>query len=275
MIDDTLGGIPEEFMEEVAKLVPEIYKDAGQPALRKLGKTAGLLWDSCVYLRAAIYAARTRARLLPRLQKYLNEIAAIKDENLCEVPPEIGVPILERLSYVADNDIADLFIRLLTTASSDETNSLAHPRFVNLIDSISPDEAKMLIQLKEKEKLWILRSDSEDQPGVYMDLSDWAFSRRAELKFPHNMTLYFENLISLGILDFVAKPDTVFQSQDLLDPQKLQTLQEEGLPEISEAAIAALVQMDRDSVTVDHYTMTEFGRMFANACTAKLPVPED
>lgn len=108
-----------------------------------------------------------------------------------------------------------------------------------------------------------------------MDLSDWAFSRRAELKFPHNMTLYFENLISLGILDFVAKPDTLFQSQDLLDPQKLQTLQEEGLPELSEAAIAALVQMDRDSVTVDHYTMTEFGRMFANACTAKLPVPED
>ncbi len=242
----------------------------GQPALSELGKTVGLLWDSCVYLPAAIYSAKTRARLLPRLQYYLNKIAAIEEQNLRAVPPEIGVPILERLSYVADDDIADLFLNLLTTASCKETNNLAHPRFVNLIDSISPDEARILIQLKEEEKLWVLRSDSEDQPGVYLDLSDWAFSRRAELKFPHNMTLYLDNLISLGILDVVAKPGTVFQSQDLLDPQELQKRQEEGLPEFSEAAIAALVQMDRDSVIVSHYTMTEFGRMFVNACTAKL-----
>ena len=157
MNDDPFGGILEKFTEEVANLVPEIYKDAGKPALSKLGKTVGLLWDSCVYLPAAIYSAKTRARLLPRLRHYLNEIAAIEDQNLCEVPAQIGVQILERLSYVDDNDIADLFLNLLTTASSKETNNLAHPRFVSLIDSISPDEARILTYLRGKERLEFLR----------------------------------------------------------------------------------------------------------------------
>ncbi len=273
MSDDPFG-IGEVGKKIVEELAPTIYKDLGQPAAKTLGRTFGLLVESYLYLPARIHAAKRMTRLLPRLEKYSNGIAAIQDEGLTEVPPEIGVPILEGLSYVADEDIADLFIQLLTTASFQRTANLAHPRFVNLIHSISPDEAKILAYLRNRERLCVLGSGTTHTDG-YEDLSAWVFGPAAELKFPQNMALYFENLQSLGILQLVVEPTTSFQSQDLLDPKTLQTLQNNDFPEISEEAIAALIQKDLDWVHFRHYAITKFGRMFVNACSAKLSAPRD
>jgi Abortive infection alpha len=258
MNDDPFGGIPEKFAEEVAKLVPEIYEDAGRPALRKLGKTIGLLWDSCVYLRAAIYSAKTRARLLPRLQKYLCKIAAIENDNLCEVPAQIGVPVLERVSYVDDNDIADMFINLLTTASSQDTSNLAHPRFVSLIDNICPDEARMLAYLGSRERIDFVRIGEREEESRF-SLGEPLIAPRPELnlKFPENMTLYMENLHSLGILGSSES----FQNVDYLeDEEVLKTYREK-------IAFAHEVWMG-------HYSVTRFGKMFISACTVKLSSEE-
>ena len=255
MNDELLVGITEKFTEEVAKLVPEIYKDAGQPAIWKIGKTLGLLWDSCVHLRAVLYSAETRARLAPRIRQYLNEIAAIENDNLCEVPAQIGVPILERLTYVTDDDIADLFIRLLSSASSEETINLAHPRFVSLIDSISPDEARILTYLRGKKRLEFLQIRV---PGVDEDKTLWGIPHRFCLKFPQNMRLYFNNLASLGIF------------ADVQLSGELDELQDRRLLEIYGEEIAAAT----GRVTMAGYYITEFGKMFIRTCTAKLSSEE-
>ena len=67
--------------------------------------------------------------------------------------PQIGVPIIEKLGYITNDEIADLFTNLLTKASSVDTVNLAHPSFVQLIERLSVDEARIIKYLFNKEDI--------------------------------------------------------------------------------------------------------------------------
>ncbi|MBK9334818.1 MAG: DUF4393 domain-containing protein [Ignavibacteria bacterium] len=75
----------------------------------------------------------------------------IPNERINQVPPQLGLPIIERLTYISDEELSDLFINLLSTASDTDTFSLSHPSFVQLIDRLSIDEARILNYLKGME----------------------------------------------------------------------------------------------------------------------------
>ena len=76
----------------------------------------------------------------------------VPPEDVSEVPPEIGVPIIEKLSYVTNEELRKLYIELLAKASIKEENDKAHPNFINIINSLSPDEANLLSYFKSVAK---------------------------------------------------------------------------------------------------------------------------
>ena len=82
-----------------------------------------------------------------RLKEYSDKLDAISEEKICKVNPQIGIPIIDKLTYVTDDDIADLFTTLLGKASSYNTINQAHPGFVQIIDKLSGDEAKIIKHL--------------------------------------------------------------------------------------------------------------------------------
>ena len=70
-------------------------------------------------------------------------------DRIAEVPPEVGVPIAEKLAYVTDDQLSGLYINLLAKASTLDYAHTAHPSFVNVISNLSPDEALLLQHIRE------------------------------------------------------------------------------------------------------------------------------
>ena len=135
------------------------------------------------------------------------KIDAIPEEKVCEVPPEVGVPIIEKLSYVTNEDIKKAYVNLLTKASSKETSNLAHPSFEGIIGRFSADEVRIIEFLKGKSELEFLQYQLETSKNLETKESKRFYRKRfatgiefeVELEFPNNIEAYTFNLMSLGI----------------------------------------------------------------------------
>jgi hypothetical protein len=71
--------------------------------------------------------------------------ADIPDENLVTPPASIAVPALFGLSYTFEEaTLKDLYLNLLTTASDNRKNEIAHPGFAEVIKQLTSTEVKLL-----------------------------------------------------------------------------------------------------------------------------------
>jgi Abortive infection alpha len=78
------------------------------------------------------------------LEKFRLNLEGVPAPEIIPVRPEVGVPILEKLMYVGDDELSDLYINLLSKASIVQTAKFVHPSFVSIVDNLSPDEAVIL-----------------------------------------------------------------------------------------------------------------------------------
>lgn len=83
---------------------------------------------------------------LGKLQKKLNEkLLNISPDKVVSPPIHIAAPILEKSRFTADcEELHNMFALLLATAMDYDTQSLAHPAFIRVIEELSPLEAKIL-----------------------------------------------------------------------------------------------------------------------------------
>ncbi len=133
-------------------LLTQIYGDLMKPGVAQAGKALStvlglgntMLWP------IQLLNERTRMALEANLERYRQKVAQIPEEKIAPVPPEVGVPIAEKLSYVTDPDLRELYTNLLAKASSTETRSQAHPSFVNVLNNLSPDEAQLVRQFQKQ-----------------------------------------------------------------------------------------------------------------------------
>jgi hypothetical protein len=128
------------------KLVQKIYEDL----LSEPSKKAGLALSTIVNVGNTVlwpvkwFNERTRIYFESNLKKYEKNLQEVPEDEITEVPTEISNPILDRFVYVSNEELSDAFVKLLTSASSSKTAKNAHPGFIQIIDRISPDEAKIL-----------------------------------------------------------------------------------------------------------------------------------
>jgi hypothetical protein len=95
-----------------------------------------------------------------------------------------------------------MFVELLAKASMASQVSLAHPSFVGVIGSLSPDEAVLLKGLKGTVHVPVMSLDAvspKDQSSV--TLADMIIVPPADLAYPDRVPLYLSNLIGFGLLE--------------------------------------------------------------------------
>jgi Abortive infection alpha len=122
---------------KIPSLLVEIYGDLARPGVRQVGKALetviGLgntaLWP------IAWANERSRIALERNLEKYREALESVPEEKIVPVAPEIGVPVAEKLQYVREDRLSDLYVRLLASASNVDRLSFAHPSFVNVINT--------------------------------------------------------------------------------------------------------------------------------------------
>ena len=197
-----------------------IYKDSLQPSFQKIGKAIGtaLEFSTIPFKLLQQKNDKVSANLQRQLEIYEQKLKDVPEENVIEVNPHIGVPIVDRLSYTTNDEIASLFTNLLTKASSSVTVNQAHPAFVQIIERLSVDEARILQVLTLTPNTPCITLRAYYQVEGYIDILSKAtlLHTRVDLLFPDNMSLYLDNLVSLGII--TSPPNTYLTNQGIYEP---------------------------------------------------------
>lgn len=141
----------EEFIEEIKneapKLLPEVYKDLAKPAVQEVGKVAGGTAKALLSpIRAMLWCwERVEKIVIEGVDKRLKNIPK---ENQKSPDPEISVPLLQALSYTAQNEtLREMYLNLLANSMDSSKEKDIHPSFVELIKQMNCLDAKVFDKL--------------------------------------------------------------------------------------------------------------------------------
>ena len=212
-----------DLMKPGSSLLPVIYKDLAQPGVKKAGQALATLIELANTTLLPVKLINEKSRLIfhSHMEKYRIRLENIPEDKINEVPPEIGVPILDKLTYVTADEIGNLFVNLLTSASSTDTIDLAHPSFINCINNMSNDEAKLILLLSKTEVIPFIqiRALQRDKKGIVDVCKLTSLGKTTKFAFPNNIEIYLDNLVTLGLLSCYAREALVNQSmyEDVLE----------------------------------------------------------
>ena len=227
-----------EKNQSFGSLLPTLYQDAAQPAVRSAGKALGGVAD-LIFNPIGRGAEILEKNALKFLDKFDGEDPA----NIVAPAPNVAFPILQKLAYTEAEELVEFYTELLKKGCLKDSQDKVLPSYVNIISSLTPDEARIIDymfkegyvvkfrhdQVKDED-----RADMQEKDGMlFIQLeeslpfievknqkgvggSGWRVAKyftdiahRVSLRHPENLELYFENLQAMGI--FEIRDDAVLQ----------------------------------------------------------------
>lgn len=229
-------------MDEDAKLIADaannlinntpVYKDALQPAAKELGKTLETTMK-------AVNMAISPIKALVWGYEQIEEFISIKvSEKLKDVPPEniitpdlhIFGPLIEGLRYTGEKpELREMFANLLSKSMNKDFASKAHPSFIEIIKSITSDEAKIINMFKQNDQHSIISlyvNPSLGEKRFQLIKNESIIGELAECEDLSMTSSYLGNLMRLGILE-IDKNTIVhneFEYNEIMMTKKLKKL---------------------------------------------------
>ena len=251
------------LVKSTPNILGQVYGDLAQPSVKAVGNALGTVFEfsTSFLLPVKLLNEKFKLNFTKRLNEYKEKLEQIPKEKRCEVHPQIGTPIIEKLSYTTNEEIADLFTTLLANASNMDMANTAHPSFISLIGMMTPDEAKLLKYLNGKEVIPYCNFIGKSKKGKGFQ----TILRHATLLedyidfiYPQNISIYLANFVSLGILR-----DNFGIS--LVDKTIISNIKEKySFDQLEDK----LVPHKYKSITVEDsfFDITDFGDLFIKAC---------
>lgn len=259
--DEQMNILSKSLIKNIDKNFLElIYKDLAQPSVQKVGKALSNVIGLGNTVLLPVKMINEKAILLysSHMRKYKDKLDKIEMDKIIEVQPEIGVPIMEKLQYTTNENLVELYTNLLTNASDIENVNKVHHRYINIVSSISPDEIKIINSFG-----WSKGPTIDYISYVNMIVSregSYSISNNCYTKFekstiltiPENSKMYFNNLISLGLIEKDEKSYSKNMSIKLVD-------------ELKKTRNYKFFK-NNTKFLYGHYQLTFFGRSFIDAC---------
>lgn len=266
-----LGKLSDNGLE----VINLVYPDVAQPGLRKVGQSLETVLGLCNTILLPLKLANSNANVFfnHHMEKYRKKMEDIPEVELTVVHPSIGLKILDELLTVTNEDISELFVNLLTSASTKSGAKYAHPSFVEVIKSLSEDEAKIIIDIFHQGKIvkyvYLMREDIQNG-DVPLDDKINDVSKLTSLIFDENSQFYMENLMKLGILEDTS----VYLLDDVDEFKSLEVLLKDN-KEIYENLIKqARAKGEHKNLYITYkwgrYILNSYGRIFINSVTSKI-----
>ena len=254
------------LVKDSPKVLEQLYSDLAQPSVRAVGQALGTVFEfsTSILLPVKLLNEKFKINFTKRLNEYKDKLESIPEEKRCVVHPQIGTPIIERLTYTTTDEIAELFTTLLANASNVDRVNLAHPSFISIIEHLSTDEARIIKYLKGKDEIQYcdFQGMINDESGGYYVIVSRAnlISRDVKLDYKKNIGAYLSNLESCGIL--VDKVGTYKVDTRITD----EICREYGLEQLRKDNVPSRYK----SIDVERcfLEVTPFGKLFIDACLA-------
>lgn len=196
-----------ELSQNGIEIFKTLYPDIAQPAVRKVGIALETVFDfaNTILLPLKLANDRSKVYFQKHMESYKEKINKVPDNEIGTVTPEVGLPILDELLRVTNDELAELFVNLLLNASTLKNSHVAHPSFINVIKSLSGDEARIIHFLSNypKEYFLSLSFDRVDTNGQVVPLtgSYSNISSLVNLDYREKEQFYVKNLINLGLIE--------------------------------------------------------------------------
>ncbi len=255
-----------DLIKEIANspaVIKEIYGDLAKPGVQQIGKALSTIvgLGNTVLWPVALLNEKAKLALEANLEKYREKLKDTPPEKICEVPPEVGVPIAEKLTYVTNAELSDMYTELLAKASKLESSSGAHPSFVNIINNLSPDEAVLL----KNNRMMTQGIPYIEARLQFQDQNHWntlnpmmpGIFGLDELAYPNNLDAYISNLEGLGVLQ--VRSDIYMAGENIYEP--LENRARKIYHHLVEQIPRTQLDLVRGKIEV-----TSFGKMFISAC---------
>ena len=244
-------------------LLKELYGDLAKPGVIKVGKAIESLLGlgNTILWPITLLNEKSSLALKTNLDRYREELGELEESEISGVAPEIGVPILERLAYVSNEDLVSMYSELLVKSSCINLSNYAHPSFVNILNNITPDEAVLLRYISNKKDVPFLiarlRGRGFDNE-IYPLLTDTREFNN--IRYPENISSYYYNLESLGIVSILR--DNISSNPEIYEEM------ESFYSEIFDG-IEYDDSIETPSFGCGRIDVTSFGKLFLEACVHK------
>ncbi|MCV2441914.1 DUF4393 domain-containing protein [Acinetobacter bereziniae] len=247
-----------------APIIHELYKDMAQPAARNVGLALGAITSVGLFLHLLTSWGTDRLNICLKnnLEQYADRMKDVALEDVIVAPPEIAVPIIEKLSYVTNEDLRSLYIELLAKASIKEENDKAHPNFINIINSLSPDEASLLKYFKENPNIvprYLFRRGIR-KSDAFEGYLRYEYGNFIKLQFPENLSGYLENFEGLGIIYMTESNTAILETFQELERSLNYQFRMSNLNFNQLSLISQLGNVQKQSLYV-----TNYGKLFLDA----------
>lgn len=196
-----------EIIKSIAgtpSVLSQIYNDLASPSVKAIGNALGTVFEygTNFLLPLKLKNEKMKATFSHNLDVYQKKLETIPEENRCEVHPQIGTPLVDKLTYTTNEEIAELFTSLLASASDNRTTKFVHPSFVGIIENLSVDEARIIEYLSGKEMIEFCSIRAYNSSGGFNTLFDHVtnISSDVSLLYPENVAASLSNLVRLGFL---------------------------------------------------------------------------
>lgn len=261
-----MSNIPPEIqnvLTDCAKtILPQVYTDLAQPGVKAVGQALGTVLELSSTILLPLKLVNEKAKLLfaKRMNEYKEKLESIPEEKRTIVAPELGAPILDKLTYTTNDEIAEMFTNLLANASNEDRVNVAHSSFVSMIERLSSDEARILNAMQKSDDILYCDFDGV-LANAYTPILKHvtAIQKYVTLQYPQNELAYLSNLESMGILkdNFPKEKTDVHLYQEIADFHNVnQLLKEKGASKYKNVMVSN-----------GFYSVTPFGRMFIEAST--------
>lgn len=290
--------LEKKFLDKVP--IDKIYEDLFQPGMKKAGQALETVieFGLTILLPIKLLNEKAKLRLKSHLDNYNKKLETIEEEKICAVPEHIGLPIIDKLTYLNQGDLSEGFIRLLTKASSLDTVNLVHPGFLDTLNNLCADEAKILNHFRSHDRilsidLHVRKYDEKIPKPDFADIrgpktreqlkqqTAYAFQERNEvdltvawnltgieklvqLDFPKNIDIYLDNLLRQGLIKFERG---LFSRAD--DEEYLKLEQEIYADQIKDVKAMMAEVTDQKTeffVARGFIAFTDYGKAFKHAC---------
>ncbi|MEH1009440.1 Abi-alpha family protein [Winogradskyella sp. ECml5-4] len=294
----------EKYLEKIP--VKELYDDLFKPGMKRAGEALETVLDGAnlILLPLKLLNSKSRVYFQKNLNQYSDKLNKAENLNPTQVPQYVGLPIIDKLTYLDENELAETFINLLTKASFEETLSLVHPAYISILNRLSVDEAKILFHFKNQSRIPFIdiyihryienikKPDFFDKKGVkskaqikqMIDYSTqdkqstslkaaWnltGIENQVELLFPKNIDIYIENLELNGLISFERK---LHSKSDEVHYDKLIN---EDYKEVKDKIESSLSEFEKTEFEAEldirkcFIEFTELGRGFLLACIKEI-----
>ncbi len=192
----------------VKDILPEIYKDLLQPAVKESGENlltvAKAVSIAFSPLKGAIWGfEKIQDWILVKLTEKLSKTCP---DNIQSPRMNVAGQILIKLPFFKDEaELREMFANLLAAAMNKDKANLAHPSYVTIIQQLTSDEAKILKWITENSMRGIAfeKVNSQGTPLKGYERIEKQFKEVCSLSEVSNLDLsdaYLENLQRLNIL---------------------------------------------------------------------------